>query len=452
MNGEKQDREEFAKILAGRKIGSADPSPGLTLRIQEAVSEEADRMEFAAILSGRQIKRLEPDESLSARIFAALDCERKAERGRAFRTRIFRYAVSAAAVAAVIVVVAAAIFPHYSGMPESRIVAVNSPREAAAGAGALPASSGDEADDALALADRAADWLVSCQKSDGTWSPGQTGGNEAFRPALTALAMMALQRHAPGRYADAVSRAACALVAMQQSDGSFSSAPSAKLYNHAFVSYALSDYSVAHGGAYSEALDRAIAFSLANQNDSGAWDYTTRDPGNTALTVWQAGFLLKARAAGWKDSGGHLRRSLAWLRRRAHNGTFDYRETLDRDYTPYSGSLTLTAMATATLLDASESFPELSNTALNAVDALRASCERMPDYSESGHYRDYFLCKVYTSRDDTESQRKIARQIIHNYSREKNAPAPWVAKDVWSATGGDLYATVMAMLSVNRGG
>lgn len=449
MNDEKNDRDEFAKLISGRNVTDIKPSSSLSAKIMDAVSEEAAREEFQEIISGHTLQTLEPSAGLADRISAAVAATHRRE------LFIRKFAKIASAVAAVLAVAFIVGIALNSENPASALVAVNStselqPVNMPEFGSKIPSQASDE-NDAVVLADKAADWLVSCQQNDGTWSPAQSGGNEAFRPALTALAMMALQRHAPGRHADAVSRAAEALAAMQQPDGSFSTSPSSKLYNHAFASYALLDFSSAHDGIYTANIDKAIAFSIANQNDSGSWDYTLRDPGNTALTVWQAGFLLKAKAAGWNDSDGHLRRGLAWLRRRGHDGTFDYRETLDRNYTPYSGSLTLTAMATATLLDAAETYPELKETALNAVDALQASCERMPDYSESGHYRDYFLCKIYTSRDDTEAQKLLTRQIIHNHSREMNAVAPWKAKDIWATTGGDLYATVMAMLSVNRG-
>ena len=318
----------------------------------------------------------------------------------------------------------------------------------------------DDASDAAApaiaqartLADDAADWLVAQQCADGTWSPAQTGGNETFRPALTALALMALQRHAPVRHAVAIDKAAKALEGLQTADGAFSASPSSKLYNHAFATFALLSLQNGRGEAPTPAIRRALAFSLRSQNASGAWDYTVGEPGNTALTVWQLGILLEARKAGWEDDAGQLRRGLAWLRKRGHDGIFDYREALDRQYTPHAGSLTLTAMATATLLEAAETFPELQPTADNAVASLRLAYGRSKERATRDHYRDYFLCRVFRDETDAGIAQSIADAIAAQHSRTASrAAVPWEAQDVWSSTGGDLYATVMAMLSLNCG-
>ena len=252
-------------------------------------------------------------------------------------------------------------------------------------------------------ATEAADWLVAQQCPDGTWSPAQTGGNEAFRPALTALALMALQRHAPGRHAEAIARAKSALEALQTEDGAFGPAPSAKLYNHSFVTYALLSIANENGEDLTPTLQRAIAFSLGSQNHLGSWDYPPRETGNSALTVWQLGILMQARKAGWSDDAGQLRRGLAWLRRKGHDGLLDYREDFDRRYTPKAGSVTLTAMATSTILEAAEDFPELRDTAENAVASLHIACERLSARAAGNDYR------------------------------------------------GDLYATVVALLSAKRG-
>ncbi len=237
------------------------------------------------------------------------------------------------------------------------------------------------------FAAEAADWLVAQQCPDGTWSPAQTGGNEAFRPALTALAMMALQRHAPARHADAIARAKAALEALQTEDGAFGPEPSAKLYNHSFATFALLSLESGNGGDLSPTLQRAIAFSLRSQNHLGAWDYPPRETGNSALTVWQLGILMQARNAGWSDDAGQLRRGLSWLRRQGHDGLLDYREDFDRRYTPKAGSVTLTAMATATILEAAEDFPELRDTAENAVASLHLACERLSARAIAGNYR-----------------------------------------------------------------
>ena len=391
--------------------------------LDNELEKEAARFRATILPAARTA---EPSAGLSERILEAVAHERR----RAHRLRAVP-AAAAGAAALLAVAFVSHLFPADSAADGEEAPAVAETRT---------------------MADEAADWLVAQQCADGTWSPAQTGGNEAFRPALTALALMALQRHAPVRHADAIARAEKALEGLQRADGAFSDSPSSKLYNHAFATFALLSLRNERGEAPSPALRRAIDFSLRSQNHFGAWDYTAHEPGNTALTVWELGILLQARKAGWKDDAGHLRRGLAWLRKRGHDGVFDYREAFDRQYTPHAGSLTLTAMATSTLLEAAESFPKLRPTADQAVESLRLAYGRSEERATRNHYRDYFLCRAFREEAGADIARAIADDIATQHSQTTSrASAPWEARDAWATTGGDLYATVMAMIRVRNG-
>lgn len=439
----KPEDEELASSLAEVKALAASlsdempSSSDLTSRVMDGVRDEAIREmrdELAPVFSAAE--PAVPSDGLTAHVMGAVFSEALAER-RARRHRRLFAAVSGGAAA---VLALAFVMGRLAGAPSE-------PAGVAVAAHRLPA-----AGEALSMADEAADWLVAQQEADGSWAPARTGGNESFRPALTALALMALQRHAPERHGEAIARAAAALEKMQTPEGAFSASPSSKLYNHAFASYALLELQLERKEPLTPALRKAIAFSLRTQTHDGAWDYTPGSPGNTALSVWELGLLIQARKAGWEDSGGHLRRGLVWLRQRGRSDGFDYRETLDRETSPRSGGLTLTAMATATLLDAAETFPQLKGTADEAVTALQQAYWRSGDRLASDHYRDFFLARVSSSRNDSREQGRIVADVIARHSNENDrAIAPWVAEDAWASTGGDLYATVMAMLSVPRG-
>ena len=419
--------EELTHVKAaiGRlRLRTPAASPALAEGIMEAVAVESARAKLLAMASD-----VRPPSEMTGRIMEAVAAESAREKRNSRRIR-----AAVAAVAGMAAVLAIAFLPLLSSPP------------------ATAPASGDEVAQAISMAEDAADWLAAQQCEDGSWSPAQTGGNETFRPALTALALMALQRHAPVRHAAAIERAAHALEAMQTPDGAFSTSPSSKLYNHAFVTFALLGLRDESDQGLSPVLQRAVAFSLKSQNHFGAWDYTDQEPGNTALTVWQLGLLLRARNAGWEDDNGQLRRGLAWLKHQGRNGMFDYRSTFDQQYTPYSGSITLTAMATSTLLDAAVTFPELAETADNAVASLRAAYGREEEREAADHYRDYFLCRVFHGSSDTVAERELTDTIAAQHSQTTSrVSAPWKARDVWAATGGDLYATVMAMLSVHNG-
>lgn len=367
MNEETTDKELDGEVAAAkatflRNVAQAEPSQTLTKHVMEAVEDEALRESVRSHVVER-----EPSPDLTGRIMEAV----ADEAARARRRRRWLRVAAVAGIAAVIVVLLQVRTP----VPEAPTYKA-------------------EATQASNPAAEAADWLVAQQCPDGTWSPAQTGGNEAFRPALTALAMMALQRHAPERHANAIARAKAALEALQTEDGAFGREPSAKLYNHSFATFALLSLENGKDGDLSPTLQRAIAFSLRSQNHLGAWDYPPRETGNSALTVWQLGILMQARNAGWSDDAGQLRRGLSWLRRQGHDGLLDYREDFDRRYTPKAGSVTLTAMATATILEAAKDFPELRDTAENAVASLHIACERLSARADADYRGDLYATVV----------------------------------------------------------
>ncbi len=292
----------------------------------------------------------------------------------------------------------------------------------------------------------AADWIAGQQEGDGTWQPSRTGGNDAYRPALTALSVLALQQQAPTHYAEAIQRGIGALVAMQTDEGGFCRTKGARLYNHAFASYALLALpeTLARSPAVQTARERAIAFSLSMQNAQGGWDYDREGPGNTALSVWQIALLTQARAQGWQDSQGHLRRGLAWLQQQSNGREFGYRAP----GVPASGQagITLSAMATATLLDAARTYSALQPAADAAASLLR-SLRAKQDITREDYYRDYFLARVSTRMDDRQTMEEISERLLTQCVTTGKGGARWRADDCWRTTGGDLYATTMAVLT-----
>ena len=300
-------------------------------------------------------------------------------------------------------------------------------------------------------ADAAAAWIAAQQEADGTWRPSRTGGNDAYRPALTALALMALQRQAPEAQAGAIRRGVAALVALQTPEGAFCRIRAARLYNHAFAANALFALPprLARLPEVQAARDRALAFSLAAQTPQGAWDYDADGSGNTALSIWQIALLTQARAQGWADERGHLRRSLAWLQRQSAGRAFGYRQPGVLPPGDAEG-LTLTAMAAATLLDAAREYPTLQPAAEAAADALRQLRNRnalmAPDY-----YRDYFLARVSAGIGDPRALGEVQARLARAAAPTGAGGAHWVADDAWRTAGGDLYATSLAVLSPRTG-
>ena len=393
-----------------------------------ACAAEAEAVR-ATVRQVRAAARREPSPGLTRRILQALPAEDAEPPRLRFTFRPLRAAAAAVLLLAV-------------GLSLLSATRVQRRRQDAAGAQRqiLERQSG-----------AAAEWIASQQEADGTWRPSRTGGNDAYRPAMTALAIMALQQQAPAAQSAAIRRGAAALVAMQTEDGAYCRTRGARLYNHAFAANALfalpSPLSLEPD--VRAARERALAFSLAAQNSQGAWDYTDDGTGNTALSVWQIALLTQARGQGWTDDRGHLRRSLAWLQRQSAGRAFGYRQPGVLPPGDAEG-LTLTAMAAATLLDAAREYPTLQPAAEAAADALRQLRNRnalmAPDY-----YRDYFLARVSAGIGDPRALGEVQARLARAAAPTGAGGAHWVADDAWRTAGGDLYATSLAVLSPRTG-
>lgn len=279
-------------------------------------------------------------------------------------------------------------------------------------------------------------WLLRTQRADGLWQPaGMMGGSRAYAPALTALAALALeQRGVANRLA--VDHAIAALLAGQQPDGTFGPRGRCRAYNHSMTTASLLAIRQLRPQALPEApLQRAVALIRATQNAGGAWGYETDDPPNTALTVWQTDALLRAQASGWGDPDGHLRKAIRWLRaQQATSGHFAYNSTLG---TP---TATLDAMGVAILLEAQLTADDRQALVHQTAQALQT----VADEPGADFYRDYFAARALDAMGDSTRAANIRERV----TALQAASGSWDTADRWTPIGGQLYATVIALLTV----
>ena len=270
------------------------------------------------------------------------------------------------------------------------------------------------------------EWLAGQQDADGLWRPQATGGNPAYRPAISALITLALGQHHE-LYKPEIGRAQAALLKLQQPGGAFD-ASTAGAYNHGIVTTAL--LTMRAGPENDPALRRAVAHIIAGQQPSGGWGYTGADTPNTAVTAWHIEALSRADALGWPEARAPLNRGLRWLRARATpSGHFAYHETSTADT-----SDTLDAIAIATLFSAGRAHPEL--TALASQSLARLAPAR-----ETDHYRDYFMARAYAHSGDAKRARAVAERALSTH--------PGRDADRWGAVGGNLCSAALALLAVN---
>jgi hypothetical protein len=286
-------------------------------------------------------------------------------------------------------------------------------------------------------------WLARQQEADGAWDPVRSGGNPLYRPALTALSALALNQE-DARYGESIASACRALVRMQESDGGVGPENAARMYNHALASCAL--LAVYARGAHPELrapIERALAFTRSRQQPAGGWGYTASADAsaNAAITTWQVHLLSRAVAGGWSDSGGHLRKGLVWLRGCANaQGQFGYTAgDASRSATP-----TLTAMGAYTLLSAGGSYPELLRTTEAAVTRLR-TC---PQPAETDLYRAFFLVATWDETGDRSRASDLRQEVCGKRDRNGSERGSWAPTDAWGKVGGRLYATSIAVLTL----
>ncbi|MFA7052985.1 MAG: hypothetical protein WC328_08205 [Kiritimatiellia bacterium] len=282
-------------------------------------------------------------------------------------------------------------------------------------------------------ADPAADpaaWLAASQEADGAWQPARHGGDPAYRPALTALAALALARDPADRFREGVRRAAAALVAMQAADGAFGGEGRVRAYNQAIATCALATLAP-HGPAAAAALERAVACSRAGQSAEGGWDYEAGSEGNAAVTAWQVRALAAASERGVGQANIPLRKGLRWLRgaARGAGGVAYHRGSAGR-------SESLAALAAYTLMTSGRSFEGLPALGRHLTAALSAAD------GAADCYRDYAKVMAFESAGDTARAEAVRGGMLHR--RQAGA------QDPWEPIGGTLYTCAFTALAARQ--
>ena len=266
-------------------------------------------------------------------------------------------------------------------------------------------------------------WLAKNQEADGTWNPVRHGGTESFRPALTALSLLALQQETG--YREQIAKGVSALERMQTASGSFGGDDGqAQLYNLAVTTFALATC------GDSPAVSRAIAHIKASQEPDGSWTYAGTHEGNVAVTAWMTRALASAEAHGNTDASIPLRKGLRWLRSHV-------RDDGRMAYHPQSApSDTLTALSAHSLLEAGKLFPDLQMLGLRMTDAINI---QPSDTAVSDCYRDYAKILAFEAAGNTASAKVVRDQI-----RQRRHDNP---QDQWHIAGGQLYVAALTSLS-----
>ncbi|MEI6516130.1 MAG: hypothetical protein WCO77_09135 [bacterium] len=321
-------------------------------------------------------------------------------------------------------------------------------------------------------------WLCQTQEPDGSWSTARWGGDKHFEVALTGLSLMTLldesERWTPtsgrrqwldklpdslnrarrSRSTEEINRAVESAIAYllrcQQADGQIGASFSGSPYNQGIATLALAKaYGVRKDEALRIALDRAISVICANQYRDGGWGYQNEahPASNLSITLWQVEAL---RLASLQDRGQlrpAIERGLRWMAGvAADDGSFGYQARGD---TPGGASQTLTAMGAMSLLDPAH----IGLVSPGRRQAIKAQMQRLaaspgPDMD---YYRRYFLAAALKKMDETTARQDLSslrHALLAHQVRQGADAGSWNPDDRWASTGGRIYSTAMASLSL----
>jgi len=301
----------------------------------------------------------------------------------------------------------------------------------------------------------ALNWLARAQAPDGAWDPARWGAQRNYKVGLAALALAALlsaeNPDTPATDDPAIGRAVAFLLGQQAADGRFGPYFSGAVYNHGLATWALlAAYDRAPSPALKDALDRALAYIQRTQSPAGGWSYTRApaDAANTAASLWPLLALLQAEEAGWTNCADAAARGVAWWQTRMDAaGRTGYREPGDFPY----GAETLTAMGALCLTHASRRGNGPAEIVRQAEQAMSAAAA-LPSAGPIDFYRTYFTAMAMHAAGDESGRRQLTthvrQRLLATQTRSGSERGSWAGGDRWSAAGGRIYTTALAVLAL----
>jgi len=294
-------------------------------------------------------------------------------------------------------------------------------------------------------------WLCRIQEPDGSWNAVRWGGNNNFEIALTGLSLMTLL-DGTSEARPAIEKAVTYLIQHQQADGRFGELFSGLPYNQGIATLALARaYEIRKDESLRMALDKAVSAICASQYADGGWGYCNEahPASNLSITLWQIEALRLVSKQGWPQVNSRMERGLRWMAGvAADDGSFGYQKSGD---TPGGASQTLTAMGAMSLLDPAH----IGLVSPGRRQAIKAQMQRLVSApgTDMDYYRRYFLTAALKQMEEASATRGLVamrHDLVDQQVARGGEAGSWNADDRWGATGGRLYATTMAALSLRN--
>jgi hypothetical protein len=451
-----------AESVAGYVLGelAGDELAGFEKHLATCDACRRAAADFRAVIARMREVGPEPlARDLTPAILAKVD-EMERRRGRRVLTLPRIAAVAASFVAAL----AAALVGRRMSLQEEAPVVVELPVADAPAGDDAPVAAVPVATPTEVL--RALDWLAASQEPDGSWDATRWEGQDTFTVGLSGLAVLAFvgagETHRDGAHARTVERGLDYLVGCQVENGRLGPFLGAALYNHGIATVALLEvYARTREPGLREPIGRALDFMTTEQGADGGWGYLGGGRSNTSVTAWQIHALLLAASLDWPDASAAGARGLAWLEGIVgDDGLAGYTRPGDHP----NGPETLTAMTALMLSVGSSEMDAAGPEGARAVRSL-VRLTSAPAAGSTDYYRSYFLTHALRVAEATE-HREVALSgtpegeerprptdelrvaLVERQLRAGPNSGSWSPSDRWGLTGGRVYSTAMAALSL----
>lgn len=302
-------------------------------------------------------------------------------------------------------------------------------------------------------------WLAQAQSPDGAWDGSRYGGRKEYQVALSSLSLLCFladgHNHISGTHKALVNKGIKFLLAQQDSDGlvgprMLNGKDVNYMYNHGLATLCLlEDYIMSRDPALERPVNQAVSFIISAQNANGGWGYTKASPINdSSVTAWQIPPLKLAQTLGIGGAADSLEKAKNWLNALTNaEGFVGYSAPEQYPNGPYG--LSAAGMS-------GQIFMDQSTSALSELQS-QILTKRLPHIhseqteTESDFYYTYWgtLSMFLQGGKGWETWNKNTKQtLLKSQVKNGSYAGSWVPDDKWGYFGGRIYATSMAILSL----
>ena len=292
------------------------------------------------------------------------------------------------------------------------------------------------------------EWLAKNQLEDGSWDLRKHQGSTKSNTAGTGLGVLPFlaagyTHNNDGKYKQTVAKAVAWLLANQQDSGELQGkGDSQRMYSHGIAAIALCEaFAMSQDETLKEPAQQALNFIVASQHKpSGGWRYNPNEKADTSVVGWQMMALKSGEMAGLtvpSSSYELVKKWLASVENQKGPGTFGYTDRNPRPSMTAEGLLCLQFMGTR------RDDPRMLNGASYLLRSLPEKQQKLTSY-----YWYYATQAMYHMQGDYWEpwNEKTKTVLIETQEMSGGNAGSWRPIDNWEKSGGRVYATSIKLL------